>query len=109
MDLTSSYLKEGIVDVLTKIGFEFTTDELRADYVINLNANTRAGSSYEELFFSFLDATISLVDQSLKKESFANQYRDIKGAGSNYEGAGIKAYSLAVKKIQTDLVSYFNK
>lgn len=108
-DLISSYLKQGVVDALSKSGFEFTTDVSNADYILTINSDTRAGSSFEGLYFSYLDASISLVDQSKKKETFSNQYRDLKGAGSNYEGAGIKAYSLGIKRIQSDLTSYFLK
>jgi hypothetical protein len=107
--LTSSYLREGVKDVLTKMGFEFTTELTKADYMVQIESNTREGSTYDGLYFSYLDASVSLIDQGQKKEVFSSQYADIKGAGTNYEGAGIKAYSLATKKIQTDLGNHFGK
>jgi hypothetical protein len=108
-ELTTSYLREGVKDALSKTGFEFTTDITHADYILNIESNTRQGSSFDELYFSYLDASLSLIDQGEKKEVFTSQYADIKGAGTNYEGAGIKAYTAAVKKIEKDLSDYFNK
>ncbi|HEV8514070.1 MAG TPA: hypothetical protein VGQ59_12375, partial [Cyclobacteriaceae bacterium] len=108
-ELTSPFLREGVKDVLTKKGFEFTTELTKADYMVQIESNTREGSTYDGLYFTYLDASVSLIDQSQKKEVFTSQYADIKGAGTNYEGAGIKAYSLATKKIQTDLENHFSK
>jgi len=107
--LTSSYLREGVKDALIKKGFEFTTELTKADYLVQIESNTREGSTYDGLYFSYLDASVSLIDQSQKKEVFTTQYADIKGAGTNYEGAGIKAYALATKKIQVDLENHFSK
>jgi hypothetical protein len=105
--LSTPYLQSGIVDVLTKAGFEFTENPAKADYNLTINSNTRVGSSYDGLYFSYLDASISLVDTKTKHEVFSNQYQDIKGAGGNFEGAGTKAYSIGVKKIKEDLVGFF--
>jgi hypothetical protein len=108
-ELTSPYLLEGALDVLTKLGFEFTSTRAEADYVLDIEADTRAGSSFEELYFSYLDAAVSLTDQGKRKKVFSTQFKDIKGAGTNFEGAGIRAYSLGIKKIQDVLISYFNR
>ena len=108
-ELTTSFLREGVKDALSKIGFAFTTDIAQADYVLKIESNTRKGSSFDDLFFSYLDASVTLIDQSQKKEVFSSQYAEIKGAGTNYEGAGIKAYSSGVKKIEKDLSDYFMK
>lgn len=108
-ELSTSYLRAGIIDALTKIGFETTQSATKADYTITIRSDTRAGSSYEGLFFSYLDASVTLVNRVNEREVFSNQYRDVKAAGGSFEAAGVKAYSIGLKKIKEDLASFFTK
>jgi hypothetical protein len=108
-ELSTTYLRAGIIDALTKVGFEMTLNAARADYSIVIKADTRAGSSYDGLFFSYLDASVTLVDLTKENEVFSNQYRDVKAAGGSFEAAGVKAYSIGLSKIKDDLASFFTK
>jgi hypothetical protein len=108
-ELSTTYLRAGIIDALTKVGFEITQSTAKADYSIVIKADTRAGSSFEGLFFSYLDASVTLVDLAKENEVFSNQYRDIKAAGGSFEAAGVKAYTIGLNKIKDDLAAFFTK
>jgi hypothetical protein len=101
------YIRSGIVDVLTKLGFEFTSEPSKADYDLVIKADTKSGGTLEEIFFSYLDASITVVHNKTLREVFSNNYKNVKGSGGSFESAGAKAYSLALKKIQDDIVVSF--
>merc|ERR1711916_350630 len=68
--MTIPFIEPSLKEALSNNGFAFTGDMGQADYAIDIQANARAGNSYEGLYFSFAD---------------------VKGGSINFERAGIAA------------------
>ncbi len=96
-------LEPVVKETLADYGYNFVDSDIDADYMINLEANTTTGSSYEGIYFAFLDANLSVVNNILKEEIFKTHLDQVKGGGSNYAKAGKKAYIIAASKLKETL------
>ncbi len=89
--------------------YHFTNDPSKADKTIKINANTTAATYTNGIWFSYLDATLSVIDNSNNEEVFKTNLEQIKGAGANSVKAGKKAYSIASQKLKDKLAEYLSK
>ena len=96
-------LEPMVKETLTDFGYNFVDSVKNADYIITMESNTTTGSSYEGIYFSFLDVNISVVNNILDEEIYSTHLDQVKGGGSNYTKAGKKAYAIAANKLKETL------
>ena len=81
-------------------GYHFTDIPADADYTIRIEASTTTGNIYQGIYFSFVDANLSIVDHSTGKEVFKTHIDQVKGGGSDFTKAGKKAYVSAAARLK---------
>jgi hypothetical protein len=94
---------------LSEHGCSFTDNPAEADWTLKINASTRKGSEIDGIYFSFLDAEISLVELRTGKEIYSNNFTGLKGGATDYDCAGRKAYDTGMKEITREIVANIEK
>jgi hypothetical protein len=85
-------LEPSLKDLFKEMGFTFVSAQAGADYVVNIEADTRAGGQAYDLFVSFLDANITITDNSKNEQIFSKQFPGVKGVKQDQAAAGNEAY-----------------
>lgn len=101
MDITT--IEPVIKQYLADKGYHFTDKPTDADYTVHINASTTAGTYYSGIYFTYIDANLSITDNSSGDEVFKTHIDQAKGGGANYTKAGKKAYTIAAAKLKTAL------
>ncbi len=81
-------IKQALVDK----GYQFTDNPAEADFLIKIAASATTGTSHQGIFFTYVDANLSIVNQVDNKEIYKTHVDQVKGGGANYVKAGKKAY-----------------
>ncbi len=81
-------------------GYHFTNIPADADYTIRIEASTTTGNTYKGIYFSFVDANLSITDHSTGKVVFKTHIDQIKGGGSDFKKAGKKAFVSAAARLK---------
>lgn len=89
---------------LTKNGFRCIArgDTVKSDYVIDIQANSRRGSSVNNLFFAYIDASLSVTGKD--QLNYIQEFSNIKGGGTDYSGANGKAYKVLAQMISDSVM-----
>jgi len=93
---------------LSEKGFHFVDEEPNADFIIRIKAENTTGNSYQGIYFSFVDATLSLIDRTTGDEIYKTSLNQVKGGGSNSKKAAKKAYVIAAEMLKEKLEGYFS-
>ncbi|HOG19729.1 MAG TPA: hypothetical protein PKW37_04730, partial [Salinivirgaceae bacterium] len=107
--LSIPYIEPKIKEALSNINYTFIDTPKNADYKIELVAKVRKGDNPYDIYFSYLDATVSVFDFSTKKEIYKNSFVNIKGSGNSYERASINSYNKAAEKISSEITKILKK
>jgi len=92
-----------IKQYLADQGYHFTDNPNEADYRIQIKASTTAGTYYSGIYFTYIDANLSIKDNGSGDEVFKTHIDQAKGGGANYTKAGKKAYTIAAAKLKESL------
>lgn len=95
-------IKQALVDK----GFVFTDEPQQADYLIHIEASSSTGTSYQGVYFTFVDVNLSVTKTSDDKEIFKTHLDQIKGGGANYSKAGKKAYATAAEELKKRMEAF---
>lgn len=98
-------LAPAIKKTLVDLDYKFVDSEEDADFTVSIEASTRKGQSNKYMFFSYLDATIAMHENSTDKEIYKNGLSSIKGGASSFELASVKAYEMARDRFIKDFIS----
>ena len=98
-------LSPAIKKALIELDYTFVDSEENADFTIDIEASTRKGQSSKYMYFSYLDATIAMHQNSADKEIYKNGLSSIKGGGADYELASVKAYEKAIESFLKDFIN----
>lgn len=98
-------LEPAVKEILADNGYNFVDEESKADYILNIEANTTTGSTYEGIYFAFLDVNLSVTNNILDEEIYKIHLDQIKGGGSNYAKASKKAYTIAATKLKESIIN----
>lgn len=80
---------------LSDKGITFIENEKSADYTLTIIVDTKKGSKMFNMFSSFAEISITLVDNLSSKEIYKNYFSKIKGIDIDEEKSGIKALEKA--------------
>ena len=95
-------------NLLAEQGYQFVSQAADADFVIQVNAVTTAGNTYNGIYFSYVDATMSIIDAVTGLEKYKTSVEQVKGGGSNSQKAGMKALKLASEQLKEELLNFLN-
>ncbi len=96
-------LAPSVKNALLELDYKFVEVEAAADFMITIESSTRNGQANQFGYFSYLDATVSMIRTDTGKEIYKNSLTSIKGAGANFRLASAKAYDKAKKTIGNDI------
>ncbi|MDI9535969.1 MAG: hypothetical protein QM212_08310, partial [Bacteroidota bacterium] len=96
LPLLSNYLIEN--------GIEITENIDNANYLININSDTRRGSQTNGICTSFLQISIELKNKS-GTIIYSDSKNNLKGLKLNYFDAGMNAYERNLNKIKEDVLN----
>lgn len=77
----------------------------QADLVVEISTRVRQGAQWKELYFVYLDLELAVRDQTTGEEIYTAILKDIKGAGSDYEQAGHRAYAKAGQQLEEQVLA----
>ncbi len=103
--LSSKSITPLIKEKLSTSGFELTDDISKARYQISLNATARKGGNIQGLYFSYLDADLSVTDLKSGNEIINQTYSGEKQGGSNFEQAAMNAFKKTGDKMVRELTN----
>jgi len=94
------YIEPVVKEKLGDLGLDFVDQPGQADLIIEISARTRQGNRFRDIYFAFLDMTLSVRSPDRDDEVFKTPLSNIKGAGASYEQAGIKAFEKAGEQLK---------
>jgi hypothetical protein len=86
-------------------GFAFIGNQRNADFSMDIRASSRQGNVFEGIYFSFVDATVSVIDLQTGDEVYKGAFSNIKGAGTDFNQAGMRALRDAADQISRDMLN----
>ncbi|MBN2614323.1 MAG: hypothetical protein JXR71_01400 [Bacteroidales bacterium] len=92
-----------VKETLAKAGYQFTEEPEKADYLIQINASSTTGTMYSGIYFTYVDANLSVVNKKENKEIFKTHIDQVKGGGASYAKAGKKAFLVAAERMRKTL------
>ncbi len=95
--------------LILRNSFNFTGDRSRADYIINIDANTKKSSQNNGLYIVFLDATLTIENAFSENTISYKTYSNIKGVMRSYNDASAKAYKQFLEELEDDLPDELNR
>ncbi|MCP4584136.1 MAG: hypothetical protein GY839_21195 [candidate division Zixibacteria bacterium] len=90
---------------LSEHGFTFSDSKAKCDLIITLKATSRDGSEIMgEMYSSFVDLTISVVDMASGDEIYKKSMHKLKGIDLSFDKAGLKAFKNAGDTVADQIV-----
>lgn len=106
-NLDVSYTEPVLKNALSEQGFTFADDAANADYLIEIQAESRKGSVVYGQHVAYVDLNISVLDLRSGEEIYKQSFTDVKGIHLDYERAGLKAFENAGEKLKKDFTEAF--
>lgn len=100
---TSATLSSSVQAELIKKGLKLGAAD-RADYVIQINANSSEGGTSQGFVVAFLEMTITITNRAGDKV-FEESVNNIKGLQLNKDAASIEAYKKGKQRIEEQMIS----
>jgi hypothetical protein len=98
-----------IKNSLADKGYQFSDLPEEADYIIRIKAAVTSNSNYQGIYFAYVDANLSFVDQGSGLEVFKTNVNQVKGTGANYNKAGKKAMQTVAEQLREQVISYLEE
>ena len=98
--LETPYIQPIVKEYLAEADLGLIDGPGQADLVVEIDARARQGNKFQDIYFSFLDMTVSIRNRDSGNELFCTSLTDVKGSGISYEHAGIKAFHKAGKSLR---------
>lgn len=106
-------IENSLKDFFKANGFVFTANQNEADYVVNINADTRDGGKAFDMAIAYVDFSLTLTEQSSQKEVYSKQVNNVKGVKLDTNSAGNEAYRKFLNanyktEVEPGLAVFFN-
>lgn len=101
-------IEPALKNALSGKGYHLVDQQSVADYSILINAANTTGDNVQGIYFSYVDATLSIVDNSTGDEIFKTSVDQVKGAGSNSQKAAKKALVTTADLLREELDQYLS-
>lgn len=97
-------MKERLKNLLSTKGYTFTETKQKADFQLDILADTRQGTATESIFVAYLDLNIKGTDTQSRDEVFNYTNTNTKGFQLSYERAGLDAYKKAYDLLEKQVL-----
>ena len=98
-------IEPALKKTLSQFGFSFTSDNRSADYIINIEAQSRKGSEIVgDMYSSYVDLTITVYDKLQGNELYKRSLHDVKGIDLSFDKSGRKAFTNAGQQVREEIV-----
>lgn len=103
--ISPAILKATLQSELAQKGVKFVDNKSSADVNITVSSNTKEGGSSQGFASTFLNYNIEIRDRRTGESKFILSESNVKGVDTNFEKAGLKAYSNLVKNVEHEIIS----
>ena len=101
--LSPAYIVPELKKLLSSVGFTFTDNLTKADFMIQLQAESRSGSEVFGQYTAYVDLTVSVTEMKTGQEIHQQGASDIKGIHLDYQKAGLKAFETARDRMTIEI------
>jgi hypothetical protein len=102
IDKSSDQVSNKIKNFLANNGFEFTTNKSKADFIMDITANSEKGSVTGSLYITYVTAVIRVALAQNNKEIYATTLDRIKGYSLDYERSSQEAYNRSIEILEKE-------
>lgn len=99
---SSNQLANKIRNYLANNGFEFTDTPEKADFLMDVSADSEKGSATGSIFITYVTAVIRVATANNNKEIYATTLDRIKGYSLDYERSSQEAYNESLKALDKE-------
>ena len=99
---SSSQVSNKIRNYLANNGFEFTDSKERADFLMDVNADSEKGTASGSIYITYVTAVIRVATASNNKEIYATTLDRIKGYSLDYERSSQEAYNKSLETLEKE-------
>jgi hypothetical protein len=100
---SSTVIRNELGNYLRSQNVSVQDNEKRCDYIINLDANTRQGNHYEDVYSAFLDVEYKVFKNSNDSLVVSGNMEPVKGVSLNFESAAARAYKNVKEEVRSKL------
>lgn len=100
---SSQVIKNELGKYLRAQNIAVVENEKKSDYVINLTADTRRGTIYEDVYSAYVDIEYEVYFHSNDSLVVSGNINPVKGVSLNFENAALKAYKNLKDEIKSKL------
>lgn len=98
------FIEPTVKQALADLGYEFTNELSEADLMLEIRSNSRVGNNAYGIYFSYADATVSILDMATGNEVYKSVVKNQKGGGANFEQASIKSLKTIADKVKDEVL-----
>ncbi len=95
-------LSNRLKNMLTKAGFEFTTNPQAAELILEVNTDSERGAVSGSIFITFITGVIRVTDARAGTVIYATTLDRIKGYGLDYDRSNQDAYNKAMETLEKE-------
>ena len=99
---SSDQLSNKIRNFLSSNGFEFTDNQSKADFLMEITADSERGSVSGSLYVTYVTAVIRVALATNNKEIYATTLDRIKGYSLDYERSSQEAYNRSIETLEKE-------
>ena len=99
-----SYLGPLVRNRLQRSGRALVEDPAQAELQVVIDATTRPGSCVQGVYFALLDLSLRVTNRVTGEEIYTTGLSQIKGSGTDYGQAGLRAYTRAGDRLEQEVL-----
>ncbi len=99
---SSQQISNRYKNLLTSDGFEFTSNPMAADLLMEVNTDSERGSVSGSIFITFLSGTVKVTDNRSNKVIYSATFDRLKGYGLDYDRSSQDAYNKALEVVERE-------
>jgi hypothetical protein len=99
---SSAQVSNKIKNFLANNGFEFSDNQAKADFLMDVNADSEKGSVSGSLYITYVTAVVRVALAQNNKEIYATTLDRIKGYSLDYERSSQEAYNRSLETLEKE-------
>lgn len=99
---SNNQMSNKIRNYLANNGFEFTDEKAKADFLMDISADSEKGSVSGSIYVTYVTAVIRVATASNNKEIYATTLDRIKGYSLDYERSSQEAYNKSLETLEKE-------
>jgi hypothetical protein len=99
---SNNQVSNKIRNYLANNGFEFTDDRAKADFLMDITADSERGAVSGSIYTTYVTAVIRVATASNNKEIYATTLDRVKGYSLDFERSSQEAYNRSLETLEKE-------